>query len=251
MLDIISSIIYTSTNDDNFNPTDYFLNPKEPAQKRYEALRAYFIIYTSTNDDNFNPTDYFLNPKEPAQKQYEALRAYFPESLTQKEEEAFCIFLSTKPCFFKSCFTTCGDIFIPFDSKAFEISLRLRFVHFISASIGLPAVWWFKISKKTSSIFSSVSIIFFLPPPAFRILSSGISVPLVISLIPAMTVWKWHPSTLHIYFCPPCPNSIASMAAYRLLSFSFKVSKNALIFCSISSGYFMRSNYSIPLLFSK
>src|SRR5659263_664935 len=80
---------------------------------------------------------------------------------------AFCIFLSTKPCFFKSCFTTCGDIFIPFDSKAFEIPLRLRFVHFISASIGLPAVWWFKISKKTSSIFSSVSIIFFLPPTSF------------------------------------------------------------------------------------
>jgi len=45
------------------------------------------IIHTSTNDDNFNPTDYFLNPKEPAQKRYEALRAYFPESLTQKEEE--------------------------------------------------------------------------------------------------------------------------------------------------------------------
>ena len=108
-----------------------------------------------------------------------------------------------------------------------------------------------EISKKTSSIFSSVSIIFFLPPPGFRILSSGISEPLVISLIPAMTVWKWHPSTLLIYFCPPCPNLIASMAAYRLLSFSFKVSKNALIFCSISSGYFMRSNYSIPLLFSK
>jgi transposase len=37
------------------------------------------------NDDNFNPTDYFLNPKEPAQKRYEALRAYFLESLTQKE----------------------------------------------------------------------------------------------------------------------------------------------------------------------
>ena len=136
-----------------------------------------------------------------------------------------------------------------------ERFLCLRFsithIHFISASMGLPAVWWFKISKKTSSIFSSVSIIFFLPPPAFRILSSGISVPLVISLIPAMTVWKWHPSTLYIYFSPPCPNLIASMAAYRLLSFSFKVSKNALIFCSISFGYFMRSNYSIPLLFSK
>ena len=44
------------------------------------------IIYTSTNDDNFNTTDYFLNPKEPAQKRYEALRAYFSESLTQKEE---------------------------------------------------------------------------------------------------------------------------------------------------------------------
>src|SRR5665647_1684202 len=77
---------------------------------------------------------------------------------------AFCIFLSTKPCFFKSCFTTWGVIFILFDSKAFEISLRLRFVHFISLSIGLPAVWSFKISTKTSSIFSTVSMIFFLPP---------------------------------------------------------------------------------------
>jgi hypothetical protein len=27
-------------NDDGFNPADYFLNPKEPAQKRYEALRT-------------------------------------------------------------------------------------------------------------------------------------------------------------------------------------------------------------------
>ncbi len=38
------------------------------------------------NDDNFNPADYFLNPKESAQKRYETLRAYFLESLTQKEE---------------------------------------------------------------------------------------------------------------------------------------------------------------------
>ena len=37
------------------------------------------------NDDNFNPVEYFLNPKESAQKRYEALRAYFLESLTQKE----------------------------------------------------------------------------------------------------------------------------------------------------------------------
>ena len=52
-----------------------------------------------------------------------------------------------------------------------ERFLCLRFsithIHFISASMGLPAVWWFKISKKTSSIFSSVSIIFFLPPTSF------------------------------------------------------------------------------------
>ena len=27
--------------DDEFNPIEYFQNPKEPAQKRYEALRAY------------------------------------------------------------------------------------------------------------------------------------------------------------------------------------------------------------------
>jgi len=38
-----------------------------------------------TIDDNFNPADYFLNPKESAQKRYEALRAYFLESLTQNE----------------------------------------------------------------------------------------------------------------------------------------------------------------------
>ena len=37
------------------------------------------------NDDEFNPIEYFKNPKEPAQKRYEALRAYFLESLTQKE----------------------------------------------------------------------------------------------------------------------------------------------------------------------
>ena len=37
------------------------------------------------NNDDFDPTEYFLNPKEPAQKRYEALRAYFLESLTQKE----------------------------------------------------------------------------------------------------------------------------------------------------------------------
>jgi len=36
-------------------------------------------------DNTFDPTEYFLNPKEPAQKRYEALRAYFLESLTQKE----------------------------------------------------------------------------------------------------------------------------------------------------------------------
>src|SRR5665647_1847244 len=42
-------------------------------------------------------------------------------------------------------------------------------------------------------------------------------------------------------FCPPCPNFIASMAAYPLLSFSFKVSKYAFICFSISSEYFMRS----------
>jgi len=41
MLIIISSIIYTSTNDDNFSPADYLLNPKESAQKRYEALRSW------------------------------------------------------------------------------------------------------------------------------------------------------------------------------------------------------------------
>ncbi|KCZ70952.1 putative DNA-binding protein [Candidatus Methanoperedens nitroreducens] len=38
-----------------------------------------------TDDDEFNPIEYFQNPKEPAQKRYEALRAYFLESLTQKE----------------------------------------------------------------------------------------------------------------------------------------------------------------------
>ncbi|NOR59416.1 MAG: hypothetical protein GQ469_02115, partial [Methanosarcinales archaeon] len=38
-----------------------------------------------SKDDNFDPMEYFLNPKEPAQKRYEALRAYFLESLTQKE----------------------------------------------------------------------------------------------------------------------------------------------------------------------
>src|SRR4030066_429135 len=38
-----------------------------------------------TGDDVFNPIEYFQNPKEPAQKRYEALRAYFLESLTQKE----------------------------------------------------------------------------------------------------------------------------------------------------------------------
>lgn len=38
-----------------------------------------------TDDDEFNPIEYFRNPKEPAQKRYEALRAYFLESLTQKE----------------------------------------------------------------------------------------------------------------------------------------------------------------------
>jgi len=36
-------------------------------------------------NDEFNPIEYFQNPKEPAQKRYEALRAYFLESLTQKE----------------------------------------------------------------------------------------------------------------------------------------------------------------------
>jgi transposase len=36
-------------------------------------------------DDNFSPAEYFLNPKEPAQKRYEALRAYFLESLTLNE----------------------------------------------------------------------------------------------------------------------------------------------------------------------
>jgi transposase len=35
--------------------------------------------------EEFNPIEYFQNPKEPAQKRYEALRAYFLESLTQKE----------------------------------------------------------------------------------------------------------------------------------------------------------------------
>src|SRR5659263_276801 len=44
-----------------------------------------------------------------------------------------------------------------------------------------------------------------------------------------------------MWFCPPCPNFIASMAAYPLLSFSFKVSKYAFICFSISSEYFMRS----------
>lgn len=38
-----------------------------------------------TDDDEFNPIEYFQNPKEPAQKRYEALRAYFLESSTQKE----------------------------------------------------------------------------------------------------------------------------------------------------------------------
>ena len=43
MLDIISSIIYTSTNDDNFNTTDYFLNPKEPAQSNDIFQKSYPI----------------------------------------------------------------------------------------------------------------------------------------------------------------------------------------------------------------
>jgi transposase len=38
-----------------------------------------------TDDEEFNPIEYFQSPKEPAQKRYEALRAYFLESLTQKE----------------------------------------------------------------------------------------------------------------------------------------------------------------------
>jgi len=38
-----------------------------------------------TDDDEFNPIEYFQHPKEPAQKRYEALRAYFLESSTQKE----------------------------------------------------------------------------------------------------------------------------------------------------------------------
>jgi transposase len=38
-----------------------------------------------SKDDNFDPIEYFLNPKGPAHKRYEALRAYFLESLTQKE----------------------------------------------------------------------------------------------------------------------------------------------------------------------
>lgn len=37
------------------------------------------------DDEEFNPIEYFQSPKEPAQKRYEALRAYFLESLTQKE----------------------------------------------------------------------------------------------------------------------------------------------------------------------
>src|SRR5674536_291255 len=55
--------------------------------------------------------------------------------------DSFLHFLSSKPCFFKSCFTTCGVIFIPLELKASEIFSRLRFVHFISAFMGLPAVW--------------------------------------------------------------------------------------------------------------
>ena len=35
--------------------------------------------------DEFDPIEYFSNPKESTQKRYEALRAYFLESLTQKE----------------------------------------------------------------------------------------------------------------------------------------------------------------------
>jgi hypothetical protein len=35
-----------------------------------------------------DPVDYFLHPKEPAQRRYEALRAYFLESLTQEEAAA-------------------------------------------------------------------------------------------------------------------------------------------------------------------
>lgn len=37
------------------------------------------------DDGNFDPVEYFLNPKESAQKRYEALRAYFLESLTQTQ----------------------------------------------------------------------------------------------------------------------------------------------------------------------
>jgi hypothetical protein len=62
MLIIISSIIYTSTNDDNFSPADYLLNPKESAQKRYEALRSWneitwgmhFLIQTKSWSSAWN-----------------------------------------------------------------------------------------------------------------------------------------------------------------------------------------------------
>jgi len=43
ILIIISSIIYTTTNDDNFDPADYFLDLKESTQKRYDTLRVYFL----------------------------------------------------------------------------------------------------------------------------------------------------------------------------------------------------------------
>src|SRR5664280_228033 len=66
---------------------------------------------------------------------------------------AFCIFLSTKPCFFKSCFTTCGVIFTPLELKASEIFSRLRFVHFISAFMGLPVYGDLKFQRKRHRFF--------------------------------------------------------------------------------------------------
>jgi len=36
-------------------------------------------------EDTINPENYFKNPQEPAQRRYEALRAYYLESLTQEE----------------------------------------------------------------------------------------------------------------------------------------------------------------------
>ena len=60
---------------------------------------------------------------------------------------------------------------IPLSLNNFDISTRVRFVHFISSSIGLPAVCSLIISKNTSSSSSvALSSILLFPPPGSLIL---------------------------------------------------------------------------------